>query len=141
MGKDLYNLAQQENSPLAQDNHILQRNRLHQDDPSAGFGYTASQGLRGANGEQYFTPNQELNLPRGQDQAIAPQADLKVTDASGTARTIATRGADGKFVLSPDLPPQERQYYEGLIQQQQAKVAALRQKLAQNGGNGSGTTN
>jgi hypothetical protein len=81
--------------------HLVLRHRKTKNDPSQGFGYTASQGLRDHAGEMFFSHNQEANL---QSTAALPAgAELVKIGPNGERLVVATW--DGKrFVISPDAP-------------------------------------
>ena len=94
--------------------HIVERVRTNDIDPSAGFGYTASQTLRDEGGGQFFQPNQELNAGA---QALAPGAKLAVIGADGERTHLAT--FDGtKFVPEPGLAPEHADLLAQKLEQQ-----------------------
>jgi hypothetical protein len=102
--------------------HVHERARTSPEDPSTGLGSSASMGLRGENGQQHFSPNQELYMKY---QQFAPGAELARIDAQGRRTVIATYDAkEGKFVLSSELSGTERARYEEMMHAQEARNAA-----------------
>lgn len=69
--------------------HIQLRPRFETDDPSAGFGYTASQGMRDKDGKQFFRPNQELTFGTN-SQDITPGGQVQELDSQKKVTPYAT---------------------------------------------------
>jgi hypothetical protein len=140
MGHDMYMAAlaeakrlQKEGKPLprlleldenGQLLHVVERNRHHDKDPSAGFGYTASMILRKPEGEedegeQYFQPNQEMNAGA---QSFSKGAELTCVDDKGERKVLA-RFDGTRFVPAADLDEEEALRVQAMMDKQTAANA------------------
>jgi hypothetical protein len=119
LAHDLYELAQSESANP--DRFVETPRKGGQDNPYTGTGATAPNNLEGFEA----AINQEL---KAGEHALVEGAQLKVRGATaGADQVVATyQNVDGKleWVLSPELPPEKAAYYQGLIDEAEARASA-----------------
>jgi hypothetical protein len=105
--------------------HAIRRFRKSGHDPSTGFGYTASMGLRDRDGKQFFQANQELNFETTTRLPVGTQ--LVRIGKNGEKIAIATWDGE-RFAIESSLAPGERAYYGQKLAEQQASLEKLKGK-------------